>query len=191
MARLAVLASGSGSNFEAIARAVKETEHSVVCLICDRKDAYVLERAERLGVESFYVPYFRRERLDAEKEIIRILEEKQADLAALAGFMRLLSPWFIKSFGRDIINIHPSLLPKYPGTRGIEESFSSGDTDLGITIHWVDEGTDTGEIIRQVRFARTGKEPLEEIEQKIHNIEQETYPGIIVDILGRINGGLT
>ena len=183
MARLAVFTSGNGSNFQAIAEYILKTEHSIACMICDRKDAYSFTRAEALGIKSYHVSYYKRGREEAEKDIIDILEKEKVDLVSLAGFMRLLTPLLIESYKNRIINIHPALLPKYPGAHGIEESYNSGDSRLGITIHYVDEGMDTGPVIIQQSFTRCGSEPIEEIEKKIHNIEHTYYPEVIEKLL--------
>ena len=186
MAKLAVLASGSGSNFEAIAEHLAESRHSIACLVCDRRDAFAFKRAEKFGIPTYYVSYFKRERSEAEKDILRILEDCGADLIALAGFMRLLTPELIDSYSGRIINIHPSLLPKYPGTHGILESYESADPELGITIHRVDYGLDTGPIIVQKSFSRSGDESLEVIESRIHELEHQCYPAVLQEILDTI-----
>lgn len=183
MARLAVLASGSGSNFEAIAEAFKDSRHDIACLICDKKDAYAFKRAEKFSISSFHVSYRGRDRNEAEKEIAEILSETGADLIALAGFMRLLTPELIDRYPGKIINIHPTLLPKYPGTHGIEESWKSGDTKLGITIHRVDYGLDTGPVIVQKSFTRCEDETFSDIESKIHKLEHLNYPAVLLEIL--------
>ncbi len=183
MARLAVMASGNGSNFEAIAEAVSESSHEIACLICDRAKAYAFERAKKLGIKAYYVSYLNRKREEAEEEIISILRSEKADLTALAGFMRLLSPKMVDAFPDRIINIHPSLLPKYPGTEGIKDSFKSKDMKLGITIHRVDYGLDTGPIIMQKSFSRSGDESLDEIEEKIHRLEHQNYPAVLLELL--------
>ena len=186
MAKLAVFASGSGSNFEAIARRIGLSRHKICCMICDRRSTGAFERADRLGIPAYYVCYKGRERGEAEAEISRVVDESGADLIALAGFMRLLTPAFIDSYQDRIINIHPSLLPKYPGTQGIADSFNSEDPELGITIHRVDYGLDTGPIIMQKSFKRRGDEPLEEIESEIHKLEHTWYPAALIEILDSI-----
>ena len=183
MARLAVFTSGSGSNFQAIAEKIIKTKHTIPCMICDRKKAYSFERAKNLGIKSYYVPYFGRTKESAEKDIIEIIENEKIDIIALAGFMRLLSPQFVERYKNRIVNIHPSLLPKYPGTHAIENSYASDDKKLGITVHYVDSGMDTGPIIRQESFTRNLCEPIEEIEKKIHNLEYSTYWDVIEKIL--------
>ena len=186
MARLAVLASGSGSNFEAIVKHLAGSNHRISCLICDRKDAYAFKRAEKFGIPSYHVSYAGKERAEAEKEIYSLLEASSTDLIALAGFMRLLTPELIDRFPGRIINIHPSLLPKYPGTHGILESYESGDPELGITIHRVDYGLDTGPVIMQKSFKRSGEESLDDIEFRIHELEHQCYPAVLLEILDTI-----
>lgn len=183
MALLAVFTSGNGSNFQAIAEHITGTKHNIACMICDRKNAYSFERAKNLNIKSYYVSYVGRSKKEAEEEILSILEEEKVDFIALAGFMRLLSPFLVDKYEKQIVNIHPSLLPKYSGIHGIAESFASGDRDLGITIHYVDTGMDTGEIIVQKSFSRDMTEPLEEIEKKIHKLEYSFYPKAVKNLL--------
>jgi phosphoribosylglycinamide formyltransferase 1 len=183
VAEVAVLASGNGSNFESIVTALRPTSHAVSCLICDRKHATVFDRARRLGVPSYYVSYSRRHREDAEAEIVAILDDHRSDLIALAGFMRILSARFIDRCTRKIVNIHPTLLPAHPGAHGLVESFDSGDTRLGITVHTVDHGIDTGPILRQESFERAEGASIEEIEHTIHEIEHRVYPEVIISLL--------
>ncbi len=184
MARLAVFASGKGSNFVALAEALKDHgTHVLECLICDKPGAPVLERAKGLGVPSYLVAYAGRKKEAAEAEMLIHLARHKAELVALAGYMRLFTPYFLQGFKGDIINLHPSLLPKYPGTHGIEESFRSGDRRLGISIMRIDAGCDTGPLITQKSFERDGSESLEEIERRIHGLEHEWYPKVIVELL--------
>ncbi|HTP58319.1 MAG TPA: formyltransferase family protein, partial [Spirochaetia bacterium] len=124
-----------------------------------------------------------------EKKIVRHLERRRVDLVALAGFMRLLTPWFLDAFKGPVINIHPSLLPKYPGTHGIEESYASGDRELGITIMRVDAGVDTGPVILQKSFQREDGETLDAVEERIHALEHEWYPRVIVSMLDAVDAG--
>lgn len=184
MANLAVFASGNGSNFEAIVHALQNTPHRVVCLISDQPKAFALDRAKRLGI-PVHVFRFRTpaERETSEKGILEVLKNYKTDLIALAGFMRVLSPLFVDAYPKRIVNIHPSLLPKYPGVHGIRDSFLSRDPELGITIHYVDYGVDSGPIILQRSFKRAGTESLEEIEERIHRLEHEEYPRVLLQLL--------
>ncbi len=105
MARLAIVASGSGSNFQVISEVVQKSKHEVACLICDRKNAYAFKRAEDLGIKAYYVTYYKREKLDVEKEIDSILKKESIDLVALAGFMRIFTPYIVNLWSNKIINI--------------------------------------------------------------------------------------
>lgn len=189
MARLAILASGSGTNFQAIAeRLAADGRHSVACLVCDKPGARVLERAESLGIPAFLVPYKGRGREAAEALVAERLAEAGADFVALAGFMRILSPGIVGAWKGRMVNIHPALLPRHPGAHAIEESFESGDPELGITIHYVDEGMDTGEVILQKSFRRGSDMSLEAAEAAIHGLEHRWYPETIVSLLDGLGG---
>jgi len=184
MARLAVFASGTGSNFVALAEALRKGKrHAIEFLLCDVVGAPVLKRAEELKVPTFLVDYRGGTRESIEKKVVRHLERRRVDLVALAGFMKLLTPYFINAFKGPIINLHPSLLPKYPGAHALEESFNSKDMELGISVIRVDEGTDTGPILLQKSFARVGDEPREKIEARIHGMEHDWFPHVIIDSL--------
>ncbi|MBN2050945.1 MAG: phosphoribosylglycinamide formyltransferase, partial [Spirochaetales bacterium] len=152
MAEAAVLASGNGSNFEALTHYLNTTEHRICCLICDREKAYALERAKRLSIPGYYIPGWGKNREAAETEALRILQDYNPHIVILAGFMRVLTPLFLDAWPNKVVNIHPSLLPKYPGTRGIEDSYASGDREVGITIHLVDSGVDTGPVLLQKKI---------------------------------------
>ena len=183
MGNLAVFASGRGTNFDAIAQAVSTTWHKTACLISDKKNAFALIRAERMNIPFHVVSYAGRSREETEEEILNILKPYNIDYIALAGFMRLLTPKLIDAYPSRIINIHPALLPKHPGSHGIRDSYQSDDCDLGITIHYVDYGLDSGPIILQKSFARSGTESIEEIENRIHELEHSFYPKVILDLL--------
>ena len=188
MSNLAVFVSGNGSNFQAIARAVANTEHSLKFMLCNRKTAFAMKRAEQLGIKKYFIDYSKRPRQDVESEILQLLKLHKIDLIALAGFMKILTSFIVSKYQNRIINIHPSLLPKYPGTRGIEESYNSGDRELGITIHFVDTGVDTGEIILQKSFVRSGSETIEVIEKHIHTLEHLYYPEVVLSLLDKMGG---
>ena len=192
MANVAVLASGSGSNFQAIAEAfapggAEVCPHRVVLLVCDKPGALCLDRAARLGIPSVVVPYARggttEVRQRAERAMTAALAEAGTDLVVLAGFMRILTPLFVGRWKGKLINIHPALLPRHPGAHGIADSFASGDAELGVTVHWVDEGVDTGAVIAQRSFPRTAGLSLEDVEARLHAIEHELYPATVRSVL--------
>lgn len=189
MADFAVLASGSGTNFQKLAEFFRHhPRHRLRVLICDRKDAGALVRARDLGIEALYIPYFKREKEEAEAQITEALEARGISLVVLAGFMRLLSETFTRHWQGRLVNIHPALLPRHPGAHGIADSFQSGDAQLGVTVHWVDEGMDTGPIIRQKSFTRTPDLTLEDAERLIHALEYELYPQVVLELLSKEEG---
>jgi phosphoribosylglycinamide formyltransferase-1 len=183
VANLAVFASGSGTNFQAIAEALRPTRHRTCCLVTDKKNAFALRRAEKLGVPFHVASYAGRGREETEEEIIRILAPYKIDRIALAGFTRLLTPRLLDAYPSRIVNIHPALLPRHPGAHGIAESYASGDRHLGISIHYVDYGLDSGPLILQKSFIRTGTESIEEIEARIHELEHIWYPRVVLSLL--------
>jgi phosphoribosylglycinamide formyltransferase 1 len=188
MARLAVFASGRGSNFVAVADALAAAgRHRIEFLLCDAEGAPVLERARERDIPVFPVSYAGVTRESVEKKMVRHLERRAVDIVALAGFMKLLTPYFIAGFKGPVVNLHPSLLPRYPGTHGIEESFRSGDEELGISVIRIDEGVDTGPLLLQKSFRRAGGESLVEIEQQIHALEHEWFPRVILGMLDEVD----
>ena len=189
MARLAVFASGTGSNFVAIAAAVKAAHrHGIEFLLCDVAGAKVLDRAAELGVPTMVMTYGSQPRQAVEKKVVRHLERRRVDVVALAGFMKLLTPYFLDAFKGPIINLHPSLLPRYPGTHAMEESCKSSDKELGISVIRIDEGIDTGPILLQKSFQREGSESLAEIESRIHALEHQWFPRVVLETLDAIDG---
>jgi phosphoribosylglycinamide formyltransferase-1 len=182
--RLAVLASGKGSNFEALALASAASgRHETVILVCDRREAPAFERASRLGVPSAYVKYPGRALDEAEAEIRTALEAARADVVALAGFMRILSPAFVAGWEGRLLNVHPSLLPRHQGAHAIERSWESGDAELGITVHFVDGGMDSGPIVLQRSFPREAAADAAAAESMIHSLEHEWYPRAVLAVL--------
>lgn len=185
MANLAVLASGNGSNFQALAEAVRaDGRHRVALLACDRADAYALQRAKALGVPAIVVQYKGRPRAEAEAELDAALRAAGANLIALAGFMRILGPGFVDKWAGRLINVHPSLLPAYPGAHAIERGWEANEAELGVTVHYVDAGMDTGPIIEQVSVRRGLT--LEETEAAIHRAEHALYPRLALELLNRL-----
>ncbi|RKX71661.1 phosphoribosylglycinamide formyltransferase [candidate division WOR-3 bacterium] len=151
---LGVLASGRGSNFEAIAKNCAEgkIDARIAILLSDNPNAKALERAKVYGIEARYVdpgPYKTKLSPEAEEEYVRILKEHGVELVCLAGFMRILKSHFLRSFPYRIMNIHPALLPAFPGLHAQKQAFDYGVKVSGCTVHFVDEGIDTGPIIIQ------------------------------------------
>ncbi len=184
MKKIVVFASGSGSNFQAIAEALDASQCEISLLVCDNPSAYCLERAASLKIPTFvFNPKEYENKKAFEIEICRQLEPINPDLIVLAGYMRLIGPTLLNKYEGRIINIHPALLPAFPGRDGIGDALNYGVKVLGVTVHYVDSGMDTGQIIDQACFKKTGNETKEEIEQKMHALEHELYPSVIRQLL--------
>src|ERR1700737_2318994 len=152
MKNLGILLSGRGSNFEAIARNVAAgtiPNARIALVISNRPDAGGLEMAKRLDLAAVVVPSKGKQREDHDREVVAALQQHRVDLVCLAGYMRLLSPWFVQQFPRKILNIHPSLLPAFPGLEAQEQSFAYGVKVTGCTVHFVDQELDHGAIVVQ------------------------------------------
>jgi phosphoribosylglycinamide formyltransferase 1 len=192
VARLAVLASGNGSNFEALALALRARpvgegpRHECVLLAYDRKAAFAAERAARLGLPVAYIGYFKRDQAEAEAELSAVLDGARADLVALAGFMRILSPGFVAARRGRLVNLHPSVLPAWPGAHAIERAYEAGSSEFGATVHFVDEGMDTGPAIASESFAREPGQGLAEVEARVHAVEHRIYPRAVLALLDSI-----
>src|SRR5213593_538363 len=152
MKNIGILLSGRGSNFEAIAKNVASGEipnARIAIVISNRADAGGIATARKLGLETLVIPSKGKDREDHDREVVAALQQHKVDLVCLAGYMRLLSPWFVKQFPRQILNIHPSLLPAFPGLEAQEQAFAYGVKVTGCTVHFVDEELDHGPIIVQ------------------------------------------
>ena len=152
MHNLGILLSGRGSNFEAIALNVAAGKIPNACIavvITNNPDAGGIEAARRHGLKAVIIPSKDKPREEHDREVVGVLKEHKVDLVCLAGYMRLLSPWFVRQFPRRILNIHPSLLPAFPGLEAQEQAFAYGVKISGCTVHFVDEELDHGAIIVQ------------------------------------------
>jgi len=152
MKNLGILLSGRGSNFVAIADSIdakRIPDARIAIVISNRADAPGIETARKRGLNALVIPSKGKEREVHDREVVAALKEHQVDLVCLAGYMRLLSPWFVRQFPRRILNIHPSLLPAFPGLEAQEQAFAYGVKVSGCTVHFVDEELDHGPIIVQ------------------------------------------
>lgn len=174
---IAVFASGSGSNFEAIAEACRrgEIDARVALLVCDKPSAGVIARAERLGIETLVIsPKDYSSREEYESVIADRLDACGAELVCLAGYMRLIGRVLLERYARRIVNIHPSLLPSFKGAHAIADAMAYGVKVYGVTIHYVDESLDGGEIISQRALDYDGTDE-EELTSMIHSVEHKLY----------------
>lgn len=179
MLNIAVFASGRGSNFQSIIDSVKagEIPAEIKILISDNQKAGALKRAEREDIENIFIDpdHFER-KIDYEEELINILEGVDVDLVVLAGYMRILSPLFVKHFKNKIINIHPSLLPAFRGLDAQKQAVDYGVKYSGCTVHFVDQGMDTGPIIMQAVVPVKQDDSADELAARILKEEHRIYP---------------
>lgn len=180
--QVAIFVSGSGTNMEHIARKVQagELDCEIALVVCDNPKAFALERAAKLGLECFVIErrnFKSRDEFDA--AIGEKLKQNRVEAIFLAGFMRILGPEFVRAWRWRILNVHPSLLPKYPGTAAIREAFESREKETGVTIHFVDEGIDSGPMILQRKVPIRVDDTLETLEARVHATEYEAYPEAI------------
>jgi len=178
----AVLASGRGGNLKAIIDAVKSSriKANLKVVISDKKDAYALEHARHANIPAFYIdPKDFQDRESFDKAIVEHLDAFNIDFVVLAGYMRLLSRYFIQRYPNKILNIHPSLLPDFKGMHAIKDAFEAGVKVTGPTVHFVIEEMDAGPIILQEEVRIDPEDTLETLEEKIHQAEHRIYPQAI------------
>ena len=175
MAGIVVLVSGNGSNLQAIIDAGIPIKY----VLSDNPDAYGLVRASNAGIPIQAVPGLSQ----LENFATTVCELHEIKLIVLAGFMRILNLEFVQRWKSQIINIHPSLLPKFKGISAIEEAFDAGVNTTGVTIHYVDEGMDTGDIIEQYPLTIIKHDTVEKLKTRIHKIEHKHYPNVIKKLL--------
>ena len=179
---IAVFCSGFGSNFQAIVDASKTKlfDANVAIMVCDNKGAFALERAKKENIKTLLVLRENfKTREDFENKIIDRLEKEDIELICLAGFMRVLSPEFVKQYENRILNIHPALLPSFKGTHGIKDAFERGVKVTGVTVHFVTGELDAGPIILQEAVRIEEDDTEETLEKKIHAVEHTLYPKAI------------
>jgi phosphoribosylglycinamide formyltransferase 1 len=178
----AVLASGYGSNLQAILNALKKKKikADLKVVISDKSDAFALERAKKAKIASIYInPKDFSDRMAFDRKVLEVLKEHDVDFVVLAGYMRLLSAHFIQAYPNKIMNIHPALLPSFKGVHGIRDAFEYGVKYTGVTVHFVSEEMDSGAIIVQEIVKVSPKDTLKTLAKKIHKVEHKIYPAAI------------
>ena len=188
MKNLGILLSGRGSNFEAIAKNVvsgKIHNARIAIVISNRADADGIAKARELGLETLLLPSKGKAREDHDREVVTALQQHKVDLVCLAGYMRLLSPWFVKQFPQRILNIHPSLLPAFPGLEAQEQAFAYGVKVAGCTVHFVDEELDHGPIILQRAVPVLDTDDEHSLASRILEQEHIAYAEAINIVLNR------
>ncbi|MCK9858522.1 phosphoribosylglycinamide formyltransferase [Paenibacillus sp. ATY16] len=188
--RIAVFASGQGTNFQALADAVRQgrLDATIELLVCDKPAAPVVERARKAGIDTFvFVPKEYPSRQAYETEILSELQRRGIELVVLAGYMRIITSVLVEPYYGRMINIHPALLPSFPGVNGIGQALEYGVKVTGITVHYVDGGMDSGPIIAQsVVEVQTG-DTEDTLGERIHAAEQQLLPRVVQSIAeGRV-----
>lgn len=184
--KLAVFASGTGTNFQALNDAIlqRNLNAEIVRLIVDKSTAGALNLAKLFGIPATAIKYSNYEtKIKAEQVIINQLETDQVDGILLAGYMRILTPKLIDAYSGKIINLHPAMLPKFPGRHSILDAFESGVSETGVTVHFVDNGIDTGEIIAQEAVPILVNDTIDLLETRIHNVEHVLYPNTLAKLI--------
>ena len=194
MKRIAVLLSGRGSNFEAIAESVRAgriRDAELTIVVSNRESAGGIEKARQRGIEAVVIPSKGKQREEYDREVVALLKEKKIDLVCLAGFMRLLSPYFVQEFRHRILNIHPALLPSFPGLEAQKQALEWGVKFSGCTVHLVDEHLDAGPIICQAVVPVEDGDTEETLAARILREEHRIYAEAINIVLSgryRIEG---
>ena len=186
MKKIGILLSGRGSNFEAIAKNVASgriPDAQIAIVISNRPDAAGLEIAKRMGLEAVVIPSKGKSRDEHDHEVVAALQKRNVDLVCLAGYMRLLSPWFVKQFPHRILNIHPSLLPAFPGLEAQQQAFAYGVKVAGCTVHFVDEELDHGPIIVQKAIPVLDEDDEHTLAKRILEQEHIAYSEAISTVL--------
>src|SRR4030095_3772118 len=186
MKNLGILLSGRGSNFEAIARNVANgtiPNTRIAIVISNKSDAGGIETAKRLGLAARVIQSKGMAREDHDRSVVAALKEEKVDLVCLAGYMRLLSPWFVQQFPQRILNIHPSLLPAFPGLEAQQQAFAYGVKVSGCTVHFVDEELDHGAIIVQKAIAVNSDDDEHTLAARILEQEHIAYAEAIRIVL--------
>ncbi|MGC2261000.1 MAG: phosphoribosylglycinamide formyltransferase [Candidatus Sulfotelmatobacter sp.] len=187
MKSLAILLSGRGSNFVAIANSIdagRIAEARISVVISNKADAPGIAVARQRGLETLVIPSKGRPRGEHDREVVGALKQHKVDLICLAGYMRLLSPWFVQQFPRRILNIHPSLLPAFPGLEAQEQAFAYGVKVSGCTVHFVDEELDHGPIIVQKTVSVLESDDEHTLAARILEQEHIAYSEAINIVLG-------
>ncbi len=181
MKKVVILASGSGTLARAIFTAEKNYE--VAALVCDQPSAKVIDIANEFGIKVELLE-LGQDRAIWNQELLKLVSNYQPDLVVSAGFMRILAPQFVTTF--KTINSHPSLLPLFPGAHAVRDALAAGALETGTTIHWVDEGVDTGKVIAQQRIAIKANETEESLHERIKIIERGLIVATIPQILAEL-----
>ncbi|MCT6822961.1 MAG: phosphoribosylglycinamide formyltransferase [Apilactobacillus sp.] len=179
---VAIFASGNGTNFEAIAEA--DLPIDIKLLVCDHHDAYVVKRAKKFNVDVFIAEVTKSEnRIKREEKILQALHQAGVEVVFLAGYMRIIGETLLNAYPQKIVNIHPALLPSFPGKQGILDAYNAGVSETGVTIHFINAEIDSGQIIAQEVVPRKEGDTLDDLESRIHAAEHQLYPRTILNLI--------
>lgn len=189
---LGVLVSGNGSNLQAILDAVrsKQLDARIRLVVSNREQAYALERARAAGVSAVVCSHRGMPSREAyDEKLVSMLRDAGVEYVVLAGFMRILSPLFVRAFQGRVLNIHPALLPSFPGVNALGQALAHGVKVTGVTVHWVDDGVDTGPIIAQRAVPVLPGDDEASLGARVHAVEHELYVEVLRDLSeGQIPG---
>lgn len=179
--RVACMASGSGTDFQSIVDAVErgDVDAQVALLVCNLPDARVIERAKKHHIPVAVIDHRGKSREDFEREMIHAIDEEEVDLVVMVGFMRMLTGVFVSHYRNRLINIHPALLPSFPGTQGIKDALDYGVKVTGCTIHFVDEEMDHGPIIMQRAVNVKDGDSPDDLKNRVLQQEHQALPEVI------------
>ncbi|AYG38092.1 phosphoribosylglycinamide formyltransferase [Lactiplantibacillus pentosus] len=184
--QIAVFASGNGTNFVALHQAIaaRQLPATIALLVCDQPQAPVIAKARALQVPVLIVDFHDyANKAAAEEIILTALQARQIDAVLLAGYMRIIGSTLLTAYPHKIINLHPALLPKFPGRHGIEDAFAAGVSETGVTIHYIDAGIDTGQIIAQRTVPVKSDDTLATLATRIHDCEHQFYPDVLQTLI--------
>lgn len=185
--RAAIFASGTGSNFVAIMEQ-EDLNCDIVCLVCDQPEAAVIAKAKTYGIQTIVLnPKMFPTKAAYEQEILTQLQRAEIEWIFLAGYMRIIGETLLKPYEGKLINIHPSLLPEFPGIDAIGQAFTAGVSVTGVTVHYVDAGIDTGPIIAQREVEVLPNDTKETLQQRIQTVEHKLYPEVIKQLMNDTN----
>lgn len=189
MVNIAVFASGSGTNFETILSHIEDGSLHVqcACLIVDKENAFARTRARNHKIDEYYFnPKAYKNKAEYEEDILKVLKEKKVDLIVLSGYMRFIGHTLLSAYPNRIINLHPAYLPEFPGAHSIQDAYEAKVSQTGVTVHFVDEGVDTGPIIRQERVKIDPSWDLETLESHVHAMEYNLFWQVIEQVAKNI-----
>ena len=178
MVAVGVLISGSGTNLQALLDGCSSPDSParIAVVISNRKNAYGLERARNAGVPAMWIPHRNRTRQDFEQDVLTVLQEHNVSWVMLAGFMRVLTPTFLTAYPDRVLNIHPSLLPSFPGINAQQQALEAGVKVTGATVHFVDSGMDTGPIVLQGSVPVLDDDSIDVLRERILSVEHQIFP---------------